>query len=211
VRLSGNRESKAKQLENLNSQLAEMIGNPDAFSMRARLLSEPIEQGGAPNVARAMDAVMLRGMSFLYREIPKQEMPNSPFAPQIPYMPTDAQISAFEQMLETVQNPFVVINSLSNGTLNSNQMKALNEVYPKIADGMRRKIQKIIQDSKVKPLKYRDRINLSLLMDAPMDQTLNSVGFYQRSYAEQEQQPSAGGAKGVNIAESSMTEVQRIG
>lgn len=212
IRLSGNRESKAKQLDNLNTQLSQLVNDPDFFSMQAKLLSEPIADGGAPNVAATMNATMQRGVMFLFMEIPKPEQPNSPFAPPIPYMPTDAQISEFEQKLGVVQNPFIVIDSLANGTLNQNQMKALNEVYPKIAQGMRKKIQQIIQQNKAKPLKYADRIKLSMLMEAPMDQTLSSVGFYQQNFATPEAQKTGEELPGnVNIAETSMTEVQRMG
>lgn len=210
LRLSGDRKSKAVQLEKLSDTLSDLSTNTESLTGKINLLTGELAQEGAPNVASATANNIATAVYYLQNAIPKPVSPNSVFAPKTNYIPTDAELSAFEQKLEVVQDPFSALGHFANGTLTSNHTDALNKVYPKLVKSILGKVNKIGSEKEVKPLSYKNRIKLSMLLGTPIDDTLSGVDFYQQSFQGEDKSIDPSMKGNVNIAEDAKTDVQRL-
>jgi len=210
LRLSGDRKSKAVQLEKLSDTLSDLSTNTESLTGKINLLTGELAQEGAPMVASATANNIATAVYYLQNAIPKPVSPNSVFAPKTNYIPTDAELSAFEQKLEVVQDPFAALGHFANGTLTSNHTDALNKVYPKLVKSILGKVNKIGSQKEVKPLSYKNRIKLSMLLGTPIDDTLSGVDFYQQSFQGEDKSIDQSMKGNVNIAEDAKTDVQRL-
>jgi len=210
LRLSGDRKSKAVQLEKLSDTLSDLATNTESLTGKINLLTGELAQEGAPMVASATANNIATAVYYLQNAIPKPVSPNSVFAPKTNYIPTDAELSAFEQKLEVVQDPFAALGHFANGTLTSNHTDALNKVYPKLVKSILGKVNKIGSEKEVKPLSYKNRIKLSMLLGTPIDDTLSGVDFYQQSFQGEDKSIDQSMKENVNIAEVAKTDVQRL-
>jgi hypothetical protein len=210
LRMSGDRKSKAVQLEKLSDTLSDLSTNTESLTGKINLLTGELAQEGAPNVASATANNIATAVYYLQNAIPKPVSPNSVFALKTNYIPTDAELSAFEQKLEVVQDPFSALGHFANGTLTSNHTDALNKVYPKLVKSILGKVNKIGSEKEVKPLSYKNRIKLSMLLGTPIDDTLSGVDFYQQSFQGEDKSIDPSMKGNVNIAEDAKTDVQRL-
>jgi len=210
LRLTGDRKSKAAQLEKLNETLSDLAANPQSLTEKTNLLTGDLAEEGAPNVASATATNMATAVYYLQNAIPKQAAPASVFAPKVSYLPSDTELADFEQKLEIVQDPFAVLGHFANGSLTSSHMEALNKVYPKILKSLQTRINKIGSDGKAKPLTYKNRVKLSMLMGEPIDESLNSINFFQQSFVGEDKSIDPAIKANVNIAEGEKTEAQRL-
>lgn len=210
VKLTGDRKAKAVQLELLSKRLAELNADPNFMQNQIATMSQPLSDSGAPQVATAMSKTMMQAINYLQIQMPKPLKPNSPYSPKIEYIPSDAEMAAFEQKLEITQNPMAVLIHFANGTLTSNHIDALNKVYPKIGEALRKKLKTQDTKKEIKPLKYKDRIKLGMLLSFPVDDTFKNIKFYQNSYTGEDKTIDKSLAKNVNIAEGTMSESQRL-
>ena len=210
LRLTGDRKSKAAQLEKLNETLSDLAANPQSLTEKTNLLAGDLAEEGAPNVAAATATNMATAVYYLQNVIPKKAAPASVFAPKVSYLPSDTELADFEQKLEIVQDPFAVLGHFANGSLTSSHIEALNKVYPKILKSLRARVNKIGSDGKAKPLTYKNRVKLSMLLGEPIDESLNSINFFQQSFVGEDKSIDPTIKANVNVAEGAKTEAQRL-
>jgi hypothetical protein len=115
---------------------------------------------------------------------------DSIFKRDIKWKPSDYDLSNFERKMDVLMNPFVVLKELENNTLTRSHMHALKEVYPSLHQKMMTRVMDTLVNKKL-PLDYNKRIKLSLLMDAPLDDTLKSLPYYQSTWAKENQMTQA--------------------
>lgn len=213
----GSKPEKPHPYKRLNKNLEQLVSNPDSMIDRLSELTEPFSQSGAPLIGAAFSSQISRAVSYLHESIPKPPRLNSPFAPQIEWEPGSHEVAVFEEKLAVVMDPFLVFDELEAGSLTINHMEALQTVYPAIYESMRTKVTETVVNG-VDPVSYEKRVKLSLLMDAPMDPSLEpgAMSFYQSSFAQIEAEDAAEEAKRqsfsakVDMAESSMTPSQKL-
>ena len=212
---------KVEALDRASRALGTWVANPDRAAQRIAEITTPIASEGAPMIAQALSAKLNVGISYLYEQIPKPPAPNNPFAPRYKWKPSDYEMDAFLDKAAVVENPFVVLDELESGTLNRNHMQALKNVYPGMHAYMQDRVQKAAINETIE-LTYDQRLKLSLLMDAPMDSSLNnnSIQYFQQTHqlsAGQNVGDAAGPQKGqqpfkasVDLAGGMMTEQQAM-
>lgn len=208
------RPVRLRRLEEFNEATSALVANPGLTSERIAALAGPVSTRGAPLIGEALNRKMTAGLDYLMRAMPRPPRPTSPFAPRVKWKPTDFELSAFEQKAQVIHDPFSVLDELERGTLTRNHMDALKAVYPGLYGMIRGKVQEAVV-SGVQPLDYGQRVKLSLLMDAPMDTSLEarSIAYYQQVFqnADQTQEPTGGGQKlKVDVAGQLMTESDRL-
>ena len=187
-----------------------MAANPQSLTEKTNLLAGDLAEEGAPNVAAATATNMATAVYYLQNVIPKKAAPASVFAPKVSYLPSDTELADFEQKLEIVQDPFAVLGHFANGSLTSSHIEALNKVYPKILKSLRARVNKIGSDGKAKPLTYKNRVKLSMLLGEPIDESLNSINFFQQSFVGEDKSIDPTIKANVNVAEGAKTEAQRL-
>lgn len=217
---------KARQLERFMDDASKIVANPQQGSSTIAGLTTPIANKGAPNIGGALNGKMLKGVQYLYQSAPKAPRPRNPFAPNVKFRPSDFDLSAWNQKVQVVEDPFSVLGELERGTLTRNHMDALKNVYPGLYRMIQQKVVTAASDS-AKPMPYSDRVKLSMLMEAPLDDTLTPQGikyfndvanqnFAQEQAQEQQAQGAAnqGSSNGykaqVNLTNQMLTGTQRL-
>lgn len=205
-------ESRAKKLMELTEKSSTLVSNPEAMTNQVARIISPLSQGGAPNIAGALGAKYNEAMAYVFSQAPKPPRPQSPFAKQYDWKPSDAQLAAFEQKMQTVLDPFSVFDDLARGTLTKNHVDALKKVYPKLLEKIQDRVQKEIM-SGVKPVPYQQRIKLSLLLQAPMDISISPANIlnYQKTFVSPESQGiDPNNKKEMAVAQSMASDVDKL-
>lgn len=204
-------EERTKRLREFTDKAAVWAANPNAATQNMQRLIGPLAEGGAPNIAGAFGSKYNEAVQYVFSQAPKPPRPRSPFAPHVEWKPSDQELSAFEQKVQTVVDPFSVLTELQNGTLTKNHIDALKAVYPKIFFKMQEKIQNEMVKG-VKPVPYNQRLKLSLLMDAPMDTSMTpqSILNYQKSFVRPQAQIDPSNVKEMKVAEEMASDVQKL-
>lgn len=208
------RKERIEDLKKLREQTAQWAANPEGMAERISALAAPVSSGGAPMIGEAYVRKMTAAVDYLNRVMPKPPRPTSPFAPKVEWKPTDFDLAAFEQKCQVIDDPFSVLDELADGTLTQNHMDALKAVYPGVFKMIQQKVQEAVV-SGVDPLPYTERVKLSLLVDAPLDTSLDAaaITYYQGAFAapDQTEEPKAGGGvkASVDVAGGYMTDNER--
>lgn len=150
------------------TEIRELVANPEALIDRvAANMGETGEM--APGVAAAMTRTAATAVQFLASEI-KEPQKAGPLAPE--WVPSNAEISQFSSVLETVQDPMSVLRHASNGTLTEDKVRALNAVYPRLGRQISDQVlDRLAAGPKLVP--YKSRLMLSMLTGIDVDGTLS--------------------------------------
>jgi hypothetical protein len=192
----------------ISEKLGDHMGNPGGMAKAVGDLAGGIEAKGAPQIAMQFNQKMTQALQYLHVNLPKPLSPPNPFNPT-PFKPSDQQLAQFERKLGVVQDPFSVISDLKKGTLTQDQMDALKAVYPKVYDQIRTRIMQTVMDDP-KAVSYSARVKLSMLMQTPLDPSLNpqAIAGYQAAF-HQAEADAPQGKMNLNIANLAMTDRQK--
>lgn len=202
---------KPKAVKRANEKLSTWASNAERVSEEVGRFADPIVEGGAPEIGSALVGKMTNAVSYLQQQVPKPPRPHSPFSPEIVWKPSDYDMNVFLEKAAVVENPMIVLDELEQGTLSRAHMHALKGVYPAFHRMITERIQKEAVENPV-VIPYNQRIKLSLLIDSPLDISLEneSIKYYQSGLTErqdaEEQAQEAPFKASVQIADSMMTE-----
>lgn len=176
-------------------EIRELAGNPDA------LLDRLVANMGdvstmAPGIASALTRTADTAVKFLASEI--QAPPKAgPLASE--WVPNNAEIHKFSQLLETVQDPLTVLDHAAAGTLTEDQVRALGAVYPRLGQQIADKVLEQMVSKKPSDVPYRARLMLTILTGIDVDGSLSGEAIARNQDAlhatEQQGAPQTGGPK----------------
>jgi hypothetical protein len=209
-------ESKEKVWEKMNKKVYDYVDNIDKLSDKVAEVTSPIEQTGAPNVAGMLNTKLVNAHDYILKSMPKEFITVNPFSKVPPRKPAKRDLHSFFQKLQVIEDPFSVLKELKNGTLTRNHMDALKYVYPRMHGLMQDKVRNTVLGG-VEPIPYNARIQLSLLMDEPFDNSLQAgslqksqAAFAYSSGAEEEEQQQDGAAFEGDLSSPMQTEVESL-
>lgn len=188
----------------LAAKLTDLTANPDKMGAAVKKMVEPFE-AGAPNVAAQLALKAPAALQHLADTMPKAPVVSGLLAPKLQWTPSQAQQAEWARRWGVVQNPFAVFDRLADKSLTSAEVDTLRAVYPKLHEAMVARVVDYASQPQAKPLSFRDRDRLSLLMGVPLDGT--DYGAVQSLYAAKPPQPKTGPAmKAPDVA----TNAQRL-
>lgn len=188
----------------LASKLTDLTSNPDKMGAAVKKMVEPFE-AGAPNVAAQLALKAPAALQHLADTMPKPPVVSGLLAPKLQWTPSQAQQAEWARRWGVVQNPFAVFDRLADKSLTSAEVDTLRAVYPKLHEAMVARVVDYASQPQAKPLSFRDRDRLSLLMGVPLDGT--DYGAVQSLYAAKPPEPKTGPAmKAPDVA----TNAQRL-
>jgi hypothetical protein len=209
-------ENRVKKLNELNEKISILVSNPEALSDRVASLTAGVSSKGAPLIGGALSTKMVEAVNYLNQAIPKPPKPQNVFAPKVEWRPSDYELTKFDQKLDVVEDPFVVLGELERGTLTKNHMDALKAVYPGLYRMITEKIVEASMDQE-KPMSYPQRLKLSLALGQNLDDstTPQSVAYYQKTFlgedlAEEKPSDEPGFKAKVNVAQGVSTNIDRV-
>ncbi len=111
-------------------------------------------------------------------------------------------MAKYNRALDIVQNPYIVMHSVKDGTLTSHDVAGLAHVYPNLYKQMREKLTDKIMDASHRghEIPYKTRIGLSLFMGQPLDSSLKPASIMS---AQPKMQPESATQGGHNKPPSS--------
>ncbi len=190
-----------EKLANLTDKMAQYLADPNAMEKGLSPLTTALSDGGAPKIAEGLTLGARNAIEYLFKEVPKQNSPASPFSKPQAWRPSDTDINRFSQRLLVANDPLIVIKALEDGSLTQPMMETLQEIYPVVYQAIQAKIMEAAADQKT-PLNYSARLKLSLLAGTDLDRSLagNSLLFLQNAFKatptpQAEQQQQSGGSK----------------
>lgn len=165
------KRQKEELLKELSKKSSLIVSNPDRAMDEIIEMTAPINQGGAPEVSAMMADKISKIRKYIFDSIPRPITPSNPFIVDS-WKPSSMQMQSFEDKLDTVQNPFSVLDRLADGTLTKDHVEALAVNFPKIYNLMK---DRIIDAATEDPssLSYQARLKLSLLLGADLDPSLS--------------------------------------
>lgn len=119
-----------------------------------------------PNISQGIATSIASSVNYLNSVMPKSEKP-LPLSPRIKI--SDAQKQHFNRTFDIVNDPVSILKHIKEGTLTTNDVKALQATHPDLYKDLQNKfIERGVSDRMVK-LPYKTKQALSLFMGMPLD------------------------------------------
>lgn len=130
---------------------------------------------------------------------------NPPKAILNPEIPVNKAVQAqYNRALDIAQQPLIVLHSVKDGTINSNDIKGLQVMYPALYQSLRSDVMSELVDRVAKEdvIPYKTRLGLSMFLGQPLDSsfTAESIAMAQ---PETQQDTAQSINKGSNQAQDS--------
>lgn len=157
---------KAEQIAN-NAHL--LLSNPERMEHVLASLGDDIGYY-APKTSDAIKMTAARAISFIAEKAPKS-IPMGPGMPDLPANKTD--LLKFQRYLQAIDNPLLVIQHAKSGMVTSEEVEAVQAVYPRLFQEIRAELTSALVDDSadrpsLAPLSYNRRMGLSMLLKANM-------------------------------------------
>lgn len=206
-------KESASKISEISERVSSLLSNPHLMHEHLSELTEGLHLGGAPEIANSFASTIQEVLQYIDAIIPKPPVPYSPFERSVKWNPPDYQIFAFAQKLQVLENPFMVLDALENGTLTSNHMEALQTVFPSIYKEIQNRALEVAASGVEIAMDYDKIVKLSMLLDVPLDSSLSreNINYLQASFTAQAQQNAYGNSgKPVDIANAQLTQAQSL-
>ena len=182
-----------------------LVANPAYMENQMAGIGGVFETGGAPNIGAEVTMQYQNLFQYIAEIAPTIET-KTPLNPY-PQEPSTIELSMFEQQMLIIEDPFRAFDELAAGTLTPKQVETLERVYPKIYALMRNRVIDLASQPG-SSFDYDTRLNLSMLLDIPLEPSLKDIAAYQ---AMNEEGAEEGFGAEVDIAGQVETPLQGIG
>jgi hypothetical protein len=159
------------------------IGEISALSNNPEKLLETLDEktrslySFAPDTTGSVNQNLARATNFLNSKIRDQGV-SSQFLPA--KKPSFMDVSNFNKYVEIIEHPLQVLKQVKAGTLTSQAMEVMTQVYPKLLSEMQESVMKEMIDysvklkkGEVKTLPYQTLMSLSSFLGQPLDVSLS--------------------------------------
>lgn len=218
---------RLKDFRQMEALLLDLTANPErAYDRYAQAFK--VFQSAAPNLTQRLVEKQLQAAAFLAAKMPKNPSFGKTLNDAInDWRPSDQDIAKFQRYVRAAQDPLSVLDDLKQGTVTREGVETLQALYPALYSNIQQVTMENLSTLQ-KRLPYYQRINLSLLLNVPVDPSVSPSfvatmqGFYQGSTQDQIQgqkggQAKAGGSaihagafRNSKLPQSLMTSTQRV-
>lgn len=121
----------------------------------------------SPKLADMAETTAARRLSFLAEKLPKRPGMGMQVGPDT-WQPSDFQMSQFARYVSATEDPDAIIERMNDGSLTTEDVEALREVYPEIYAGIVEELQQQLPTLR-QNLPYEKRLMLSIMFGVPVD------------------------------------------
>ncbi len=193
---AGTRAAKTVTTEEVRA-LRDATRSPDVVTSRVGEALGDLTRF-APKVAAEAALTATRAAAWLQHSLPKERAPIGPQFTQRPPTPlSDEQRLKAARIIETVEDPSVVLDRLRSGNLTSDHVATLKYVHPEAYA----KIQTYLNThaAELRPnMTVQQQFTLSMLFGVPITEAMlpENKRAFQASFSQGNQAPGAGGSGG---------------
>lgn len=173
----------------------------------------------APKTAMATRGKAQAAAQYLVSNMPAPPAPDANpnvLRAQCYIPPTSDEIARFARRVAAVNNPEEVLDALEANALTEEHVDAIKNVYPKLYEDIRTAALESLSGAK-ELLPHWKRVQLGLLLDLPLDPSLNPTHIRISQSIYQDADPGGAGgiapnqtAPGLNLSQKLATKVERI-
>lgn len=165
-----------------------------------------------PDHAGAMANISMNAVNYLNQIRPKQ-VKLSPLDSDIE--PPRTHIANYNRALDIAQQPLVLMQSIQDGNLTPMDLTHLHSLYPSVYNRMAIGLTDAMvnRTADEEPIKYKQRISMSLFLAQPLDSTMTPMGILgaqpQPSQASQDQQPKMSSGQPSQVTQKAMSNIAK--
>lgn len=174
----------------------------------------------APGTFGASVGVQMRALGYLASKIPESSLHTPEILPPKKREVSDFDRLKFSRIVRALQKPERLLDDLKEGRLNKEAVLAVKSVYPAIHAQIVETVIDEVQNAPTGAMTYQDKINLSFLLDVPLDKSMEpkhiaAIQAIVHGPSEEQQEPGGGmvspsAAKAPNQAALSQTMSQDL-
>lgn len=205
-----NHKDKYKQFEARRNELSDLVSDPskivDRLSAHTAGMNEIL-----PNTTLAAQDVSAKAINYLYNAMPKDPI-SGELLTKNQWIPSDAELSKWERKLEAVNNPLKAFEDVANGNGSRDAIDAVKTVYPNIYQQAVMELTKKVRDYD-KEIPYQRKLQLSMLIGAPLDYSMNPAFIQRMQEMYKNTEPSKQPTKPLSDAlyKSTLSRSQELG
>lgn len=205
-----NEYEQFKQLSDKIAQNAATLKDQDIIGNNASYFNHN------PELRDNYSAAALNNLQYLQNNIPKNPNPPQMFSNNA-WKPSEEQLKNFQDKVDIVQNPYVVLDKLKHGTVTKDNIDTLKACYPSIYTKIATEILNHGTDPKYNKMPYEVKSKLSLVTGMPIDESFapKNIKSLQSNFAKNNQQqndqsPTGRSLKALNDINNGSTEISQI-
>lgn len=191
-----------------SKRVRELMADQDALEMQQSAILGDLTED-APTIANEIKTRNATALQYLANVMPQPPANLSPMS-RTSWEPLDSDKRKFIRIQQAVLNPVETLELAATGALMSDQIDALNAVYPAMMDQVRRKILDRIEETDKIPEKHRMMVSMLLGKDVDGRMQAAKVVPAQSVYGslaqpppQKQQQMPVSRAKTLRVAERS--------
>jgi len=166
-------KNKEEMLQDIDKKLEEVEMN-FVNNKPINDLSDYLAATGAPGISQEFRIKMQNMIGYLRGAVPKNPYFDNPLH-QTKWKASDSEIAAFERKLHALEDPFSILHDYEDDTLTRDKIEAVRAIYPETLKRIQQQIIDTATEKKMKPLNFKKRLKLSMLMDAPIDRSFSHI------------------------------------
>jgi len=203
-------------MRNISKNIDHIKADPDLL----RGISSNINfQASAPETFKQSQSILIKSLAFLDSKLPGLlfSVDVNPFFKKH-YDLSEQETYKFKKYLRAIENPMSILDDLKRGTLSRESIEAVKFVYPNLYEKIHSTVyDELAQKGREGKPEYKQRLQLSILMDIPTDSALvpETIAEHQMFYKEAKDAQaggaiSASAAKQMDMAQSQATELEKV-
>lgn len=166
------KKMSTSEFKKASENISRIVGDPNGAvnNLSTKLL--PVSKY-APQIAQSMSVKSAQAAQYLYSKMPKDPLSAYNIKPEFSkYEPSDYELSKFSRIYQAVNKPQSILKDMDRGTISSEQVDVMKNVYPEMYQSVKNQILSHVMDMK-EDLPYSKKLTLGLLFDAPISAATN--------------------------------------
>ena len=202
---------QVEQFERVRDTIQDLSGNPEALYVRLESMAPQVE--GDQTITQDLMQTMATAVTHLNSKIPQNPIANDGLVfRQDRGSPSQVTMMRFFRHVEVVNNPNIVLQHLINGSLQTEHMDTIRDVFPRLLDAQLKSLLQSLMQTRNSRFSASQKQSLTLFLGEPMETSMQPLVLQQTQsqYAalrEQPQQPPKGS---VLQMPDSRTQAQRL-
>lgn len=164
-------EKHGKEWQSISKDVNQLINDPKAFAEKITESTAGLDDA-APGVATGISMTAMRALQLLSEklDIPQRGLLDTPF------VPSKLALTKVAKTMRLINNPFLALEELKQGTLSRDTKEVLMRVFPELNAHMQASVMQEVVKRQTAGAKIpmRKRLALSYFLDQDLDNSMSS-------------------------------------
>ena len=151
-------------------------------------------------LADQLETLAMKKLMFLHDKAPKNPRMGSMFDKnrETNYQPSDMEIAKWAKYIKAADDPMSVIDDINESRVTHEAVETMRTLYPEMYQQIQVQMIESIPQMR-EDLPYKERLQLSIFFQVPVDSSLNIVSQLQENFVPSQQGEGQGGQGAANL------------